>query len=169
MEIIIAGSPRKGMYSDRLAEAYAEITGAEIVYARSVNVGPCHGCGWCKGKGEGRCVQNDDMPAILEKVRKADRVAIFSPIYWWQLTAQTKLIVDRLYPLNEKEWAGKILTVVVNGAAEDDDKEFDLLKEQFGEMTDYVKAGYRFLGVGTTDDKAFENALGKVKELALER
>ena len=42
MEIIIAGSPRKGMYSDRMAEAYASITGGEIIYARSVNVHPCH-------------------------------------------------------------------------------------------------------------------------------
>ena len=169
MEIIIAGSPRKGMYSDRMAEAYASITGGEIIYARSVNVNPCHGCGWCKGKGEGRCVQKDDMPDILERIRKADRIAIFSPVYWWQLTAQTKLIIDRIYPLSEKDWKGKMLTVVVNGAAEDDDREFTLLKEQFGEMTGYIGTGYRFLGVGTTDDEAFGKALEKVKKLAAER
>ena len=169
MEIVIAGSPRKDMYSDRLARAYAEITGAEIIYARAVNVNPCHGCGWCRGKGEGKCVQKDDMPDILEKVRKADRVAIFSPIYWWQLTAQTKLILDRLYPMSGKDWSGKTLTVVVNGAAEDDDKEFELLKAQFGEMTDYIKTGYRFLGVGTTDDEAYEKAVEKVIKLAEEK
>ena len=98
MEIVIAGSPRKGMYSDRFAQAWCDETGAELIYARSVNVGPCHGCGWCKGKGNGKCVQKDDMPEILEKIRKADRLTIFSPIYWWQVTAQTKLILDRLYP-----------------------------------------------------------------------
>ena len=169
MEIIIAGSPRKGMYSDRMAEAYASVTGGEIIYARSVNVNPCHGCGWCKGKGEGRCVQKDDMPGILERIRKADRIAIFSPVYWWQLTAQTKLIIDRMYSLSEEDWKGKMLTVVVNGAAENDDREFTLLKEQFGEMTGYIGTGCRFLGVGTTDDEAFVKALEKVKKLAAER
>ena len=109
------------------------------------------------------------MPDILERIRKADRIAIFSPIYWWQLTAQTKLIIDRIYPLSEKDWKGKMLTVVVNGAAEDDDREFTLLKEQFGEMTGYIGTGYRFLGVGTTDDEAFGKALEKVKKLAAER
>ncbi len=169
MELIIAGSPRKGMYSDRLAEAYAAITGGEIVYARSVSVNPCHGCGWCRGKGEGRCVQKDDMNAILEKAEKAERITIFSPIYWWQLTAQTKLIIDRLYPMTGDAWKGKTLTVVVNGAAEDDDREFTLLHDQFKEMTDFIHAGYRFLGVGTTDDAAFEKAVVKVRELAEEK
>ena len=168
MEIVIAGSPRKDMYSDRLARAYAEITGAEIIYARAVNVNPCHGCGWCKGKGNGKCVQKDDMPEILEKIRKADRLTIFSPIYWWQVTAQTKLILDRLYPISEDEWKGKVITVVMNGAAEDDDKEFELLKAQFQEMADYIHADLRFLGVGTEDDAHFEKSLEKVKALAKE-
>lgn len=154
------------MYSDRLAEAYAGITGGEIVYARSVSVGPCHGCGWCKGKGNGVCVQKDDMPQILEKARKADRIALFSPIYWWQMTAQEKLIVDRLYPLSEADWNGKVLTVVMNGAAEDDDREFSLLHDQFREMADYIKAELRFLGVGTSDDEAFGKTLAKVRNLA---
>ena len=165
MRIVIAGSPRKGMYSDRLAEEYAAKTGAEIIYARKVSVNPCHGCGWCKGKGAGRCVQKDDMPEILEKARSAEEIAIFSPIYWWQMTAQTKLIIDRLYPLSPEEWKGKKLTVVMNGAAEDDDKEFKLLNEQFKEMADYIHADLKFLGVGTTDDAAFEKALEKVKAL----
>ena len=169
MELLITGSPRKGMYSDRLAECYAEITGAEIVYARTLNVNPCHGCGWCKGNGNGKCVQKDDMSELLEKAKKADKITIFSPVYWWQLTAQMKLVIDRLYPMSEEDWKGKTLTVVMNGAAEDDDKEFELLKAQFQEMADYIKVKYRFLGVGTTDDEAFSKAIEKVKTFASER
>ncbi len=168
MEIVIAGSPRKGMYSDRLAQAYAEITGAEIIYARNVKVGPCHGCGWCRTKGNGICVQKDDMPEILEKAKKADKIAIFSPVYWWQMTAQTKLVVDRLYPMGEEDWKGKTLTVVMNGAAKDDDNEFRLLNGQFQEMADFINIGLRFLGVDTTDDEAFAKALEKVRVLAAE-
>ncbi len=168
MEIIIAGSPRKGMYSDRLAEAYAEATGGELIHARSLTAGPCRGCNWCKDKGNGSCVQKDDMVQVLEKARKADGIAFFSPIYWWQVTAQEKIVIDRLYPMTAEDWKGKKLTVVVNGAAEDDDREFALLKAQFQEMADYIGAELRFLGVGTTDDEAFSKAMNKLNDFISE-
>ena len=152
MTVVIAGSPRKGMYSDRLAEAYSSRKeNSEIIYARSLKAGPCKACEYCHGKGNGICVQKDDMADALERIRKADEIALFSPIYW--------------YAMDHKEWEGKKLTVVLNGAAEDDDREFVLLKDLFKEMADYLKLDFTFLGVGTTDDAAFEKAIEKVKSL----
>lgn len=166
MTVVIAGSPRKGMYSDRLAEAYSSRKeNSEIIYARSLKAGPCKACEYCHGKGNGICVQKDDMADALERIRKADEIALFSPIYWWQVTSQMKLVIDRLYAMDHKEWEGKKLTVVLNGAAEDDDREFALLRNLFKEMTDYLKLDFTFLGVGTTDDAAFEKAMEKVKNL----
>lgn len=166
MTVVIAGSPRKGMYSDRLAEAYSSRKeNSEIIYARSLKAGPCKACEYCHGKGNGICVQKDDMADALERIKKADEVALFSPIYWWQVTSQMKLVIDRLYAMDHKEWEGKKLTVVLNGAAEDDDREFALLRDLFKEMADYLKLDFTFLGVGTTDDAAFEKAMEKVKNL----
>lgn len=166
MTVVIAGSPRKGMYSDRLAEAYSSRKeNSEIIYARSLKAGPCKACEYCHGKGNGICVQKDDMADALERIRKADEIALFSPIYWWQVTSQMKLVIDRLYAMDHKEWEGKKLTVVLNGAAEDDDREFALLRDLFKEMADYLKLDFTFLGVGTTDDAAFEKAMEKVKNL----
>lgn len=166
MTVVIAGSPRKGMYSDRLAEAYSSRKeNSEIIYARSLKAGPCKACEYCHGKGNGICVQKDDMADALERIRKADEIALFSPIYWWQVTSQMKLVIDRLYAMDHKEWEGKKLTVVLNGAAEDDDREFALLRNLFKEMADYLKLDFTFLGVGTTDDAAFEKAIEKVKNL----
>ena len=166
MTVVIAGSPRKGMYSDRLAEAYSSRKeNSEIIYARSLKAGPCKACEYCHGKGNGICVQKDDMADALERIRKADEIALFSPIYWWQVTSQMKLVIDRLYAMNHKEWEGKKLTVVLNGAAEDDDREFALLRDLFKEMADYLKLDFTFLGVGTTDDAAFEKAMEKVKNI----
>lgn len=166
MTVVIAGSPRKGMYSDRLAEAYSSRKeNSEIIYARSLKAGPCKACEYCHRKGNGICVQKDDMADALERIRKADEIALFSPIYWWQVTSQMKLVIDRLYAMDHKEWEGKKLTVVLNGAAEDDDREFALLRNLFKEMADYLKLDFTFLGVGTTDDAAFEKAMEKVKNL----
>ena len=166
MTVVIAGSPRKGMYSDRLAEAYSSRKeNSEVIYARSLKAGPCKACEYCHGKGNGICVQKDDMADALERIRKADEIVLFSPIYWWQVTSQMKLVIDRLYAMDHKEWEGKKLTVVLNGAAEDDDREFALLRNLFKEMADYLKLDFTFLGVGTTDDAAFEKAMEKVKNL----
>ena len=166
MTVVIAGSPRKGMYSDRLAEAYSSRKeNSEVIYARSLKAGPCKACEYCHGKGNGICVQKDDMADALERIRKADEIALFSPIYWWQVTSQMKLVIDRLYAMDHKEWEGKKLTVVLNGAAEDDDREFALLRDLFKEMADYLKLDFTFLGVGTTDDAAFEKTMEKVKNL----
>ena len=166
MTVVIAGSPRKGMYSDRLAEAYSSRKeNSETIYARSLKAGPCKACEYCHGKGNGICVQKDDMADALERIRKADEIALFSPIYWWQVTSQMKLVIDRLYAMDHKEWEGKKLTVVLNGAAEDDDREFALLRDLFKEMADYLKLDFTFLGVGTTDDAAFEKAMEKVKNI----
>ena len=171
--VVLNGSPRVNGNTAAMTKAFAEGAAeagheVEIVPVAKLKIAGCLGCEYCHTKGGGKCVQKDDMPEILEKIRKADRLTIFSPIYWWQVTAQTKLILDRLYPISEDEWKGKVITVVMNGAAEDDDKEFELLKAQFQEMADYIHADLRFLGVGTEDDAHFEKSLEKVKALAKE-
>ena len=130
MTVIIAGSPRKGMYSDRIAERFAGLTDAEIIYARNLRIGPCRACGYCKGAGNGTCVQKDDMPSVLESIRTSDGIALISPVYWWQTTAQIKLVIDRLYALRDGELKGKKLAVIMNGEAEDSDAEYRILSEQ---------------------------------------
>ena len=41
------------------------------------------------------CIE-DGMQEIYEEIQTADVVVLGSPIYMWQMTAQTKLFVDRL-------------------------------------------------------------------------
>lgn len=169
MTLIIAGSPRKGRYSDRIAEEVQKEAGGEIIYARDLDVKPCTACSWCKGKGEGHCVQQDDMAVVLDKIRQAGTIVLVSPIYWWQVTGTMKLVIDRLYALNGSDWEGKKLAVIMNGEAEADDREYALLRDQFKEMADYVNMEYSFLGVGTPegDEESFMKVLGKVRDFAL--
>ncbi len=166
--IAIAGSPRKGMYSDRIAERISALTGAELIYARSLNAGPCRACGYCKGKGDGRCVQNDDMPSVLERIRSSDGLVLISPVYWWQTTAQIKVVIDRLYALKAEDLRGKKLVVIMNGEADDSDAEYTILSRQFAEMAEYLGMEYSFLGVGTPEgnEEVFQKVLQKVDVFA---
>jgi multimeric flavodoxin WrbA len=41
------------------------------------------------------------MPAILDALRKADAVVLVSPVYFFDMTAQLKLAIDRTFALLE--------------------------------------------------------------------
>ncbi len=101
--IMLSGSPRKGGNTDMLAAAFiegAESAGHNVTLFRTADlkIGGCLGCGHCF-ENKGICVQKDDMPPILDMLRKSDVLVLASPIYYWSLTAQLKLAIDRMYPL----------------------------------------------------------------------
>jgi NAD(P)H-dependent FMN reductase len=101
--VVISGSPRKEGNTVRLTEAFiegAKAAGKEIslFMAAGLHIGGCRGCGSCF-KHEGVCVQQDDMPPILEALRKADALVLASPVYFFSVSAQVKLVVDRCFAL----------------------------------------------------------------------
>ncbi len=157
--LIITGSPRKGMYSDRIAEMIKDIEGGDIVHLREKKIAPCRACGCCKKNGGALCIYHDDMDTLYKDFMSAGTVVLLSPVYWWQVTAQMKTFIDRLYALPHEAWKGRKYAVILNGGAENDDVEFRILHDAFKEMFEYLGVDYRFLGVGTTDDEAFTRNL----------
>lgn len=153
--LIIAGSPRKGMYSDRIAGMIKETKGGDIVYLRDKKIAPCRGCDACRRNNGALCVFHDDMDELYEKFTQSDTIVLLSPVYWWQVTAQMKAFIDRLYALEHKAWEGKKAVVILNGGAENDDVEFRILHDAFSEMFSYLAVDFKYLGVGTSDDDAF--------------
>lgn len=97
--VIVLGSPRKGGNSETLARAVAEgleKKGGTVEYLRLNNLAirPCQGCGGCDKTGA--CVIKDDMTEIYEQIDRADRLLVVSPIYFYGLSAQTKIFIDRI-------------------------------------------------------------------------
>ncbi|MDH4028717.1 MAG: NAD(P)H-dependent oxidoreductase, partial [Nitrospirota bacterium] len=43
----------------------------------------------------GACIFHDDMDRIYDAVRAADRIILASPIFFFSLSAQAKLVIDR--------------------------------------------------------------------------
>jgi putative NADPH-quinone reductase len=56
----------------------------------------CQGCFTCYAVTPGRCVQDDDMPALIERIRAADMMVLATPVYLDGVTALAKTFVDRL-------------------------------------------------------------------------
>lgn len=108
--IAFSGSPRKKGNSETLLAAIArgiELEGGSVELIRicDLHIGPCVGCGGCDKTG--CCVIDDDMQNIYEKVVSARNIILASPIYFYALSSQMKMFIDRMQAL----WAKKQLLI----------------------------------------------------------
>jgi multimeric flavodoxin WrbA len=125
--MIVIGSPRKKGNSSILAQrvaAGAKAGGAtvETFTLQDLNIKPCTACDACRKKADIDCVLDDDMTKLYPKLRSADAIVIASPIYWFTVSAQTKLFMDRWYALGGDEGyelAGKRFGIVLTYADAD--------------------------------------------------
>ncbi|NQS92441.1 MAG: flavodoxin family protein [Chloroflexi bacterium] len=118
--LILNGSPRKkgntAVLADQLSAGAIEV-GAEVeqVYLHGLDIRPCDACDYCQEGGKG-CVISDDMQDLYPKMLAADAIVIASPVYWYNMTAQTKLCIDRWYALespDDFELKGKKLSLLM--------------------------------------------------------
>ena len=75
--------------------------GAEVetVYPHAMRVGYCRGCVQCWVVTPGRCVQRDDMDALLPKVMASGLLVLATPLYVDGMNAAMKAVLDRLIPV----------------------------------------------------------------------
>ena len=102
--IVLLGSPRKKGNSTVLAKQIihgVESAGAKVetVYLNGLNIKPCQACYACKKENSTGCVIDDDMQSLYPKLVESDAWVIASPVYWFNMSAQTKLFVDRCFAL----------------------------------------------------------------------
>lgn len=71
----------------------------DLLYTRMLKINPCEGERYCSLKKPGECFQQDEMPAILSKLRRADVWVFATPVYWGGMTGPMKNLVDRMVPL----------------------------------------------------------------------
>lgn len=99
--LILSASPRKGGNSDLLCDELlrgAQQAGhtVEKVFLRDRSIHYCTGCGVCNNTH--KCVQQDDMAEILEKMVNADVIVMATPVYFYTMDAQMKTLIDRTVP-----------------------------------------------------------------------
>jgi multimeric flavodoxin WrbA len=119
--VIVKGSPRKTGNSAALAEqveAGARAAGAQVesYYLHGMDINPCDACDACQSAPYSGCIVDDDMQTLYPKLLAADALVIASPVYWFTVSAQTKLFMDRCYALIDRDgWVlkGKKIGVVM--------------------------------------------------------
>ncbi len=104
----LQGSPRKNGNTDIMLQAFMDKAAAvgavtHTVQAAKAGIIPCKGCGYCEKSG--KCAIGDDPMAteIFGLLRQADVVVAASPVYFYGVSAQLKVLIDRCQTL----WARK--------------------------------------------------------------
>jgi multimeric flavodoxin WrbA len=125
--LILAASPRKNGNSTILALKAAEGVKAEggepdVVPIGSLKIAPCRACDSCRTKPEAGCIIKDDMQPLYQKIRDAQGIIFATPVYWFSVSAQMKLFIDRTYAIYNKgtyAFTGKDVGVILTYEDED--------------------------------------------------
>ncbi len=127
--VAFQGSPRiEGNTDILLQEALKPIQEAghdvALFKLNLMNIKPCQDCGGCDKTG--KCIISDDMDEIYNAIREADRIILASPVFFFGLSAQAKIMIDRCQsfwcekyllkkPIPEGQYGRKGLLLVVGG------------------------------------------------------
>ena len=125
--LVLLGSPRKKGNSTTLANqivAGAESAGAtaEKIFLHGKEISPCQACYACQRPDSKGCAIDDEMQPIYGKLIEADGWVIASPVYWFSMSAQTKLFLDRCFALpayKKDAFTGKRIAIAMSYGDED--------------------------------------------------
>ena len=163
---VFNGSPRKENTA-AMVEAFregAEAAGheVEVLHVGQMKIAGCLGCEYCHTKGEGNCVQKDDIEKILPAYKEADMVVFASPIYYFTMTAQMEAAIQRVYCIGKPSKAKKAALLLSSGSP----GVYDGAIAQFKGYMAY--AGIEPAGIITAngDENKSEAKLNEVREFA---
>ncbi len=105
----IYGSPRRRGNSEILLDNVlegAKSAGADVnaIYVRDLKMVGCIECGGCDKTG--RCIVKDDMQNVYPMLENADIIFLASPIFFYNVSAFAKALIDRC----QAPWRKRMLT-----------------------------------------------------------
>ncbi|MFZ0483847.1 MAG: flavodoxin family protein [Desulfobacterales bacterium] len=110
--VAIYGSPRRrGNTATLLKHAVkgAADAGAQVdeIILRDLKMSPCLEIYACKK--EGKCAIKDDFQNVVDQILSADGLILASPIFFYTVSAHTKILMDRCQSLwVKKYWIDKV-------------------------------------------------------------
>lgn len=106
------------MLADKFIEG-AQAAGNEVekITLSGKSIGFCKGCLACQKLG--KCVIDDDANAIMQKVLEADAVCWATPIYYYEMSGQMKVLIDRMNAMYSLDYKFRDVYMLTT-AAEDE-------------------------------------------------
>ncbi len=139
--LILNGSPRPNGNTVAMIEAFTaglnpkshQVTVMDIP---KMDIAGCIACEYCHGKGEGKCIQKDDMEPVYIALKEAEMIVIASPIYYFSFTGQLHNAINRMYALGIPKKLEKSMLILSSGS---DDVYEAAIYEYQKTYTEYMK------------------------------
>jgi multimeric flavodoxin WrbA len=99
--LLFNGSPREDGNTSRILTEMINIfrennTETEFIQLGGQKLRGCTACMSCKDNKDEKCVYDDDpINDYIQKMKHADAIIIASPVYFSQMTPETKALIDR--------------------------------------------------------------------------
>ena len=125
--LVLLGSPRKKGNTALLAQQVAEGSrscgaSVETVFLHELEIKTCTSCYACQVPGSTGCAIDDGMQKLFPLMLEADAWVLASPVYWFTMSAQLKLWMDRCFALPayaKDPFKGKKIAVAMAYGGED--------------------------------------------------
>jgi len=157
------GAKSKGARVDIVATAFLkyETTG-------------CTSCRRCQAIKEYACVVKDEASPVLAKMAEVDVIVMASPLYFFGVSAQLKLVMDRMFSLYKWDNAAGTMTTPLKGkrfiliASAYEDVGLDALEKPFVLTADYSGMGFESLLVPHAGESGGVKTQAAIRERAIE-
>lgn len=119
--LVLNGSPRANGNTAAMVNAFVE--GAKenghhitVVPVCQKKIAGCLACEYCHTKGNGKCIQRDDMQEIYPVLEETDMIVLASPVYYHSFTGQLQCAVNRIYALDKPKNLKKAALILSSGS-----------------------------------------------------
>ena len=162
--LVLQGSPHQNGASNLLANQF--IRGAresghniEILDAAHMELHPCLGCGRCGM--DGSCIHRDDNHIIRDALLSADMAVFVTPIYYFGMSAQLKMVIDRFYSYTIKLSHRHLKTALITASWDDDEDVMPYTAEHYKKLCRYMnfKNCGMILGLGCGTPELAERSI----------
>ena len=162
---IFNGSPRKENTA-AMIDAFCEgAEGAghqtEVFHVGKMKIAGCLACEYCHGKGEGKCIQKDDLEKIMPAYLESDMIVFASPIYYMAPTAQLQSAWQRVYCIGKPQKATKAALLLSSGSGS-----YDAAIAQFKAFTAFTGIKNAGIYTATGAENKSDAKLAEIKAFA---
>ena len=164
--LILQGSPRANGNTTWMADEYkkaAEAAGhlVTLVNVSKKKIAGCLACEYCHGKGNGSCIQQDDMQEIYPLMADAEVLVLAAPIYYFTLCAQIQAPIQRMYCVNAPAKVKKMALLMSSYSP----GVYDGAKAEYRDICNYWKVEDSGIVTATIDEQKTDATKQKIIEL----
>lgn len=148
----VLGSPRRNGNTAVLVQEYLKgilshnkDNKIKEIFLQEKNIQCCRACDACKDPKNNICVIDDEMKDMYLLIEEADIIIFSTPVYWWSMSAQLKIFIDRIYGMgNKKRLMDKKVVLLMTYGGELPNNGPCLVENTFKEISNFLSMDFLY-------------------------